>query len=52
MKPNGFGATMEGKMQDLQADWRRWSRAEQVTAKLFGLALTMAAPALILLNLV
>jgi hypothetical protein len=39
-------------MQDLQADWRRWSRAEQATAKLFGLVLTMAAPALILFSLV
>lgn len=36
-------------MRDLEADWRRWTRAERVTATIFGVCVSVAAPALLML---
>lgn len=35
-------------MRDLAADWRRWTHAERVTATVFGVAVTLVTPAMIL----
>jgi hypothetical protein len=40
---------MEGDMNDLMADWRRWSRAERVSVWCLGVGLTGLVPALIFL---
>jgi hypothetical protein len=41
---------MEGDMNDLMADWRRWSRAERLSVWCVGVGLTGLVPALIFLG--
>jgi hypothetical protein len=36
-------------MKDLEADWRRWTRAERIVAVFIALGMTTLTPALLLL---
>ncbi len=37
-------------MRDIEADWKRWSTGEKITAILLAMLLSITVPALILLG--